>query len=46
MKPFVNSCGLNVHEITHTGVKPFTCDISGMSYVQARGPKVHETIHM
>ena len=36
---------LELHEGTHTGVKPFTCDTCGISFINSDALKVHESIH-
>ena len=44
-KSFKSSNKLMVHEMIHSGVKPFTCTTCGMSFSRADVLKVHETVH-
>ena len=44
-KSFKSSNKLMVHEMIHSGVKPFTCTTCGRSFSRADVLKVHETVH-
>ena len=42
---FASSCAFMAHEITHLGVKHFTCDACGNSFAYPGGHKLHKTMH-
>ena len=44
-KSFTRSSTLKKHEITHTCVKPYTCDTCGKSFTKSSDLRVHERIH-